>query len=147
MKRFNIRVYGIIINENDQVLVADENRYGRAFTKFPGGGLEWGEGTKECLERELLEELGVKAQIEEPFYITDFFQQSAFNENDQLMSFYYRVDIDDYYLIKTGNHQVPLVEDGEEFRWINLNDLSENDFTFSIDKRVAKKLNKLFRDT
>ena len=27
MKRFNIRVYGIITNNQDQVLVADENRF------------------------------------------------------------------------------------------------------------------------
>ena len=44
-KRFNIRVYGILINDQDQLLVSDEVIKGIKFTKFPGGGLEWGEGT------------------------------------------------------------------------------------------------------
>ena len=56
MKKFNIRVYGILINQNKEILVLDETRNGYSFTKFPGGGLEWGEGFKECLEREFEEE-------------------------------------------------------------------------------------------
>jgi hypothetical protein len=39
---FNIRVYGILINEQKQVLVADEFIRGNYYTKFPGGGLEFG---------------------------------------------------------------------------------------------------------
>ena len=57
MKRFNVRVYGILINESDELLVSDELIKGIQFTKFPGGGLEWGEGIQSCLEREFMEEL------------------------------------------------------------------------------------------
>ena len=57
MSRFNIRVYGILINDNKQVLVADEYIRGGMYTKFPGGGLEFGEGTRDCLKRELKEEV------------------------------------------------------------------------------------------
>ena len=37
--RFNVRVYGLLINEHQQILVPDEvfKNGGRA-TKFPGGG-------------------------------------------------------------------------------------------------------------
>ena len=38
-----LRVYGILINEAKQVLVSDEFIRGNYFTKFPGGGLEFGE--------------------------------------------------------------------------------------------------------
>ena len=41
---FNIRVYGILINDKKQVLVSDEFIRGGYYTKFPGGGLELGEG-------------------------------------------------------------------------------------------------------
>ena len=41
---FNLRVYGILLGENKQVLVSDEFIRGSYYTKFPGGGLEFGEG-------------------------------------------------------------------------------------------------------
>ena len=48
---FNIRVYGVLINEKKQVLVSDEFIRGEYYTKFPGGGLEGhGEGTRDYLE-------------------------------------------------------------------------------------------------
>ena len=59
MANFNIRVYGILINDKKQILVADEYIRGGLYTKFPGGGLEFGEGTRDCLKRELKEELGI----------------------------------------------------------------------------------------
>ena len=42
MKHFNIRVYGILIQDSN-VLVSDEYIKGKNITKFPGGGLEYGE--------------------------------------------------------------------------------------------------------
>lgn len=140
MKRFNLRVYGIIINEKDEVLVSDECRFGRSFTKFPGGGLEWGEGVKDCLQREIREELGLNSEIGELFYVNDFFQQSAFRAEDQLMSFYFRVDSISYAEIPTSDHEVPLSEEGEKFRWIKRELLTPDHFTFPIDKLVAEKL-------
>ena len=88
---FNIRVYGILINEDNQVLVSDEFIRGNYYTKFPGGGLEFGEGTRACLEREFMEEMALKVKVEEHLYTTDFFQMSAFNPEHQIVSIYYRV--------------------------------------------------------
>lgn len=139
----NIRVYGIVINDKNQVLLSDELRFGNAFTKFPGGGLEWGEGTKECLQRELKEELELDAEIGDLFYVNDFAQLSAFKKNDQLFSFYYFVKQINFEAIKTTNHSLPLTTEGEKFRWINLKDLSSECVTFPIDKIVAQKLSEL----
>src|SRR4051794_35561734 len=91
MSHFNIRVYGILINEQKQVLVSDEFIRGNYYTKFPGGGLEFGEGTRDCLKREFLEEMNLNVEVGEHLYTTDYFQMSAFNPDHQIISIYYRV--------------------------------------------------------
>lgn len=136
-QRFNIRVYGLLINERNEVLLSDEQRFGQAFTKFPGGGLEWGEGTVACLQREFLEEFNLVIEVGELFYFTDFFQQSAFREEDQVLSVYYRIHIptqaiDHLLQTQTANE--------EQLRWLSLNDLSTESVTFPIDRIVAGKL-------
>lgn len=139
MKRFNLRVYALIINENNEVLLADECRNGYSFTKFPGGGLEWGEGIKDTIERELKEELDIEAIATELYFVNDYFQQSAFREADQLISFYYLVDVDLSQII-TREHDVPLTSNGEEFRWVKISDLESDDVTFPVDRIVLQKL-------
>lgn len=135
-KAFNIRIYGLLINERNEVLIADE-RYGdRSFTKFPGGGLEWGEGTVDCLKREFLEELGVAVEIGELFYLTDFFQQSAFHEGHQLISIYYSVSCSEEVLCAIESKD----ERCEGLRWIPCAEISEKDVTFPVDKIVAEKI-------
>lgn len=86
---FNIRVYGILINDLRQVLVSDEFIRGNQYTKFPGGGLEFGEGTRDCLAREFMEEMNLKVEVGRHIYTTDFFQISAFNPGHQIVSIYY----------------------------------------------------------
>ena len=65
MHHFNIRVYGILVNEQKQVLVADEYIRGGYYTKFPGGGLEFGEGTRDCLKREFIEEMNLSVSVDD----------------------------------------------------------------------------------
>ncbi len=91
MSKISVRVYGVLRDEQGRVLVSDEKIKNNLFTKFPGGGLEFGEGTRECLIRELKEELNLQVQVEEHIYTTDFFQRSAFNEAHQILSIYYGI--------------------------------------------------------
>src|SRR5688572_3576512 len=86
---FNIRVYGILTDENKRVLVSDEFIRGNYYTKFPGGGLEPGEGTRDCLKREFKEEMDLAVEIGDHIYTTDFYQVSAFNPDHQIISIYY----------------------------------------------------------
>lgn len=140
MKKYNLRVYGIIINSKNEVLVSDERRYGVSMTKFPGGGLIFGEGHRETLVREIKEEMNLDAEIGDFFYVNDFFQKAAFGIEDQLFSFYYRVSKIDFDAIPISNHIYPLTEEGEKFRWVSISDLTEEMFTFPIDKVVGSKL-------
>ncbi|MBL7745933.1 MAG: NUDIX domain-containing protein, partial [Chitinophagaceae bacterium] len=86
MSLFNIRVYGILLNDQKQVLVSDELIRGMYITKFPGGGLEFGEGTRSCLQREFMEEMNLRVDVAEHIYTTDYFQMSAFNPEHQIVS-------------------------------------------------------------
>jgi len=142
MALFNVRVYGLLINEREEILISDEQEYGMRFTKFPGGGLELGEGLIDGLKREFLEECNVEIDVLSHFYTTDFFVKSAFN-NSQIISVYYMVkNLNDLYLtIKSKVFDF----DGEgdvlqAFRWLKLSELSADDFTFPIDKHVAELL-------
>ena len=151
---FTIRVYGILLGDDKQVLVSDEFIRGNYYTKFPGGGMELGEGTRDCLRREFMEEMDLAVKITDHLYTTDFFQMSAFNPADQIISIYYFAealepikaplrnkifDFDDREMEvykKTG--------ETETFRFINWHDFSEQSVTLPIDKVVAGILKQKF---
>lgn len=142
-KKFNVRVYGILI-ENDAVLVSDEYIKKNKITKFPGGGLEFGEGTKDCLVREFKEELDLDVEVTDHFYTTDFYVASSFDTNSQVISIYYRVRSlgKATYKTTTEPHNYENKEGAQSLRWIKLRDLKENDFTLIIDRRVGEMLMK-----
>lgn len=136
MQRFNVRVYGICINERQEVLLSDESHRDLNFTKFPGGGLEFGEGMIDCLKREFREEFNLEIEVGELFYLTDFFQVSAFSENDQVISVYYLIQAD----LSKVDYLVTNHLGAETIHWVSLSKLSEEMLTFPIDKIVARKL-------
>lgn len=143
IKQFNIRVYGILINEKDQVLVSDELVKGYQITKFPGGGLEFGEGTVDCLKREFMEETKMEVEVTAHFYTTDFFQQSAFHKDHQIISIYYLVKPVSELTVSVNEKMFDFkqhVKDEEQFRWIGLKSISGKDFTLPIDKIVGDML-------
>jgi 8-oxo-dGTP pyrophosphatase MutT (NUDIX family) len=144
---FNIRVYGILINEQQQVLVSDEYIRGAYYTKFCGGGLELGEGTIDCLKREFMEEMNLRVDVTAHLYTTDFYQRSAFNPAHQIISIYYYVKpLED---IKAPLRMNPFEFDEEQlsvyeqkgetetFRFIDWNDFSPESVSLPIDKIVA----------
>jgi 8-oxo-dGTP diphosphatase len=137
---FNIRVYGILINDFREVLLSDETRNGYAFTKFPGGGLEFGEGFKDALIREFKEELNLEITVGELFYFNDFHQLSMFDSKHQLHSFYYHVNTTYWRLIDTDVQSIPLDSNKESYRWVAIDQLMPETVTFPIDKIVAEKL-------
>ncbi len=140
MKSFNVRVYGLLKNDRKEVLITDEFRFNRAFTKFPGGGLEFGEGLADGLKREFLEELSLEIEVGELFFVNDFYQESAFNPNHQLLIFYFWVNCKNWQEISVNREKQILTQDGEMPRWIALKNISAEEMTFPVDKMVAEKL-------
>ena len=150
MHPFNLRVYGIIINEKKQVLVSDEYIRGGLYTKFPGGGLEFGEGTRDCLKRELKEELNIDSEIGKHIYTTDYFQMSAFRPEDQIISIYYfATPLEELKMdLKTtpfdfDEREMEIYKqtgETETFRFIDWEDFSEETVTLPIDKIVARMI-------
>lgn len=139
-KKFNIRVYGLLINEKHELLLSNEQKGDFNFTKFPGGGLQWGEGTLDCLNREFKEELGIEIEVVRHFYTTDFFQLSAFTVADQLMSIYYLVSSKNLNNIQNGTQGID--EENHTFHWESIELLSADQLTFPIDQRVFSLLQK-----
>lgn len=144
---FNLRAYGILINEKKQVLVSDELIRGKYYTKFPGGGLEFGEGTRDCLKREFAEEMNLNVQVEDHLYTTDFFQMSAFNPDHQIISIYYYVNALEAITAPLRDKEFDFDEDQiaiyrerneiETFRFIDWDNFSGDSVSLPIDKIVA----------
>lgn len=143
LQSFNIRVYGIYINKRNEILVTDEIQNGKWLTKFPGGGMELGEGTKDCLIREWKEELNQDIEVAEHIYTTDYFQVSAFNSAHQIISIYYRVSPLTESKVRIAEKPFDFLTEkngAESFRYIKMSILKIEDFTFPIDRIVAKIL-------
>jgi len=140
MSYFNVRVYGLLINAQNQVLISDEKSGGRIFSKFPGGGLELGEGLTDALKREFMEECNTEIEVLGHLYTTDFYEQSSFNDS-QILSIYYFVK--EVHPLQVTFKTVPFDFDGDEvqaFRWVELNKLHTDDVTFKTDKTVVELL-------
>jgi len=138
--RFNLRVYGILINEDDEVLLSEECRNGFPFTKFPGGGLEFGESLQAGLMREFQEELGIDVEVGSCLFHNDFVQLSAFNPNEQLFVFYYRVHYASCHSIAVSEKPNDSSKDYELQRWVPLSELTADLVTFPIDKYFVNQL-------
>jgi ADP-ribose pyrophosphatase YjhB (NUDIX family) len=147
INKFNIRVYGIHIHHKS-LLVTDEFRLNMRMTKLPGGGLEFGEGTIDCLKRECKEELGNEIFNTRHFYTTDFFQPTTLigYERHQLISIYYTFDIQKPYRFKTTDKRFDFedINGAQTFRWVKVDMLTPGEFTFPIDKKVATLIKKRF---
>ena len=143
IKHFIIRVYALIINNKNEVLLSDEFRLGMKMTKFPGGGLNFGEGPVDCLKREAIEEFGQEIDVLGHFYTTDFFQKAFFYDEHQIISIYYLAKFKNKIIFKISEKAFDFEEmlDGNQsFRWVSIKSLKQDDMNFPIDKKVVEFL-------
>lgn len=135
-RHFNIRVYGILVNGNREVLISDEREYGMEFTKFPGGGLEYGEGLADGLAREFQEECNADIAILRHIHTTEVFIKSAFNDS-QVIAVYYLVKNKTPLECRFSEQPFdfrPGKAVDQVFRWIPVGKLTESDLTFELDR-------------
>lgn len=140
INRFNIRVY-FLIEYNERVLVSDELLAGRNCTKFPGGGLEYGEGTLDACKREAMEELGQEIEVLDHLYTTDFFVRSSFYPTDQVVAIYYRARLIEQPKFEIADRQFDFksgVNGEERRRWIELKTSSIDQMTFPTDRAALQ---------
>jgi len=144
--KYNIRVYALILNEEKKILLSDEYQLDMKMVKFPGGGMEKGEGTIDCLQREALEEFGQSLVNIRHFYTTDYYQPALFFKDTQLVSIYYLADFSEEirFSLSSKPFDIQEMKNGEQsFRWEPLSGLKEEDLTFPIDRKVIRLLKDL----
>ena len=148
--RFNIRVYILLFDESrDRLLLSDEIVDGGYYTKFPGGGLEYGEGILDCLHREALEEFGQDVEVIRQFHTSENFVESRFVPGDQIICVYYecRLPRDQnglrtprFRIAESPNDFVEHREREESFRWRRLDEIEPAEMSLPLDRVVLARL-------
>ncbi len=128
INKINVRVYAAIIKDR-KVLALHEEYAGEHLIKLPGGGLEFGEGVMECLQRELEEELNLTVKNVQHLYTQEDFLISKFRKDEQLLTIYYLAEIED------ENKLLIMDPCIEKIEWVSF-DAEENPFQLPIDKIV-----------
>ncbi|MFB5944382.1 NUDIX domain-containing protein [Albibacterium profundi] len=140
MEHFNIRVYGILINDKNQVLISDELYHGQRFSKFPGGGLELGEGLWDGLKREFMEEFDLSIDSGNLLYVTEEVIPSAFDLS-QVIGVYYQVFTSEELIFSVKEQAFDFDEDATQaLRWIDLEDFYLDTLTFEMDRQAWKNI-------
>ncbi|MBN1158060.1 MAG: NUDIX domain-containing protein [Bacteroidales bacterium] len=143
IRHFNIRVYGLVINNKNEILLTDEYLLNREMTKFPGGGLKFGEGPADCILREALEEFGQEVEIIGHFYTTHFFQRALFYDDHQLISIYYRIRFKEPVKFRISDRPFDfpeMVNGSQSFRWAAIETMNDDDLSFPVDRYVLHLL-------
>ena len=137
---FNIRVYGILINDQHEVLISDERANGLEFSKFPGGGLEYGEGLLEGLIREFREECDADITVLKHIHTTDVFIKSAF-DGSQVIAVYYLVrpetPLKGRFSDRPFDFASKKITD-QVFRWVPMGEMDASVLTFETDRAAWK---------
>ncbi len=128
---FNVRVYSFLEKDN-KILLLKEPFQGNIVTKLPGGGLEFGEGTRECLVREFKEELNLKVEVKEHIYTLDYFYPSKIKPQKQFLLVYYKVEAKDF---SSLNIMVPEIQ---ELIWVDKSKITTNDLSLDSDKTALR---------
>jgi ADP-ribose pyrophosphatase YjhB (NUDIX family) len=137
---FNVRVYALIV-KNNRLLISEEQHGGVFLRKFPGGGLQFGEGIVQALHRELKEELNADVESASMLCVTEDFVVSFLNNKQQVIGVHYLVDLkQDYSDEFLNNNRVELENGHIHFKWVLIDSLSSEDFTSTVDKSAFEKL-------
>ena len=150
LRRFNVRVYFFLLDRplignrpdpESQVLLSDEFLSGKNCTKWPGGGLEFGEGPQDCAHREALEELGQDICLGPLIHATGNFVRSSWRGEEQVLCQYYLATLKEPPAFRVSaqpfDYPSPNVE---SFRWTPLHSVTQEDLSFEVDRDALSTL-------
>ena len=143
--RLNFRVYGLILNATRSHVIIAKERFpdGSVGQKFPGGGIDRGEGILEALWRECKEELGTSDRLVHlgHAFTTDFFVRSAFRSHEQIISIYHWLQSETNEHAWWDEKPEGLTQEGAliEMNWVDVTDVVSEVFRFPIDRHVAEQ--------
>ncbi len=120
-KKIIIRCRAIIIHNNKLLVVKHSPK--NTYYVLPGGHLEWGEKIKECLSRELEEELGIKGDVGRLFYVNNYISDDTgyVNNDTQSVEFFFEIkNSADYAKMNkpSGSH----ADEIYELKWVSKDD-------------------------
>lgn len=145
-RKFNVRVYFFLLSAagptgENRILVSDEVIAGRRCAKWPGGGLEFGEGPRDCAKREAEEELGQSIELGPLVHATGTFVQSAWRPNEQVLCHYYLARLVEPAAFRVTDAPFDF-EPGrnQSFRWESLSTFGPDQLTFATDREAFRVL-------
>jgi len=100
--RFRVGAYGLLVEEGRVLITKTRTRTG-ILHNFPGGALELGEGALEALQREFLEETGLRVRPGALAHASESFFRSKDYPENQLVKLYWLVTREGGDLRSEGN--------------------------------------------
>ena len=117
-----------VIEQDGRILIG-KRKHGKHFAgnwEFPGGTVETGETPRECLRRELREELAVEAEVGDLICSSEY----SYTPDWTIKLLAYRIRL------ASG---ILNLKDHEEVRWVIMSDLVNYDFS-EAGKLIVEKL-------
>ncbi len=138
--RFRFRTGGILIYDNKMLFV--KTNFGDYYYMI-GGGVQLGETTEKCIERELLEEAGVNARVDHLAVVCENFFKGVGGNIDgfdcHVLEFYYYMNISDDSLASCKTE----TDEGEALVWLPIEEIAESDIKPAfIKENIDRILNK-----
>lgn len=116
---FRYRAGGILIKDGKMLFV--KSKIGDYYYML-GGGVGLGETSEQCVEREVLEEAGIKAKVERLAVVCENFFKGVGGKIDGLdchtLEFYYRMSIEE-----NGSNGNRETDDGEMLVWLPIEEI------------------------
>ena len=131
-RRFFVAVKALLFDQGKFLLVkrSDKARGEHHYWELPGGRMEFGETPENALQRELMEETGLSANILCPLQTWSFFRE----EETQIVGI--------TFLCKAESNKVQLSSEHDDFAWVRFRELTH----YNIIPTVLSDLKRLNMD-
>lgn len=121
-KQFRAAARLVVINDQDEVLIVKMWRY----WAIPWGGIDYWENVPDCLTRESVEELGVKAEFEQILFIQDYLGDVKWEQMHCLEYFCSVKNNSDYKWVEESYKMAEYAHELQEVQFCKLEDFPDN---------------------